>query len=55
MSIKTHLAYTLFTLRLTGDESKPGEAVSVVNKRRTENGGFLDSRRFSLPRVIQMR
>jgi hypothetical protein len=41
MSIKTYLAYTLFTLRLTGDESKPGEAVSVVNKRRTENGGLL--------------
>jgi hypothetical protein len=41
MSIKTHLAYTLFTLRLTGDESKPGEAVSVVNKRRTENSGLL--------------
>jgi hypothetical protein len=41
MSIKTYLAYALFTLRLTGGKSKSNGAVFVVNKRRTENGGLL--------------
>jgi len=41
MSIKTYLAYTLFTLRLTGDESKPGEAVSVVNKKAYRKRWFI--------------
>uniref|UniRef100_E6PV13 Uncharacterized protein n=1 Tax=mine drainage metagenome TaxID=410659 RepID=E6PV13_9ZZZZ len=44
MSIKTYLAYTLFTLRRFDDESKRERALSVAGAGRTENGGLLTYR-----------